>query len=102
MVTDLRHGTWMDEESFKKNCIKEKEERGDTHQPLYGTWVADFTLSQDALRLMMGKYLSDQKKPLKQRRQLEMAVAGNTPTDSFGTIIVKMQSAGCRLCRIAR
>jgi len=23
--TALRHGTWMDEESFKKTCIKEKE-----------------------------------------------------------------------------
>ena len=25
MVTALRHGTWMDEESFRKTCIKEKE-----------------------------------------------------------------------------
>ena len=31
-----------------------------------------------------------------------MAVAGNTPTASFLTNIGKMQSAGCRLCRIAR
>jgi len=31
-----------------------------------------------------------------------MAVAGNTPTASFLTKIGKMQSAGCRLCRIAR
>jgi len=31
-----------------------------------------------------------------------MAVAGNTPTASFLTNICKMQSAGCRLCRIAR
>jgi len=29
-------------------------------------------------------------------------VAGNTPTASFLTKIGKMQSAGCRLCRIAR
>jgi len=49
MVTTLQHGTWMDEEGFKK------------------TWVA-----------------------------------GNTPTASFLTKIGKMQSAGCRLCRIAR
>jgi len=33
---------------------------------------------------------------------LGMAVAGNTPTASFLTKIGKMQSAGCRLCRIAR
>jgi len=31
-----------------------------------------------------------------------MAVAGNTPADSFLTNIGKMQSAGYRLCRIAR
>jgi len=31
-----------------------------------------------------------------------MAVAGNTPTASFLTKIGKMQSAGCRLCRIAQ
>ena len=42
MVTALQHGTWMDEESFKKTCIKKGKRRGDIHQPLYGTWVADF------------------------------------------------------------
>jgi len=31
-----------------------------------------------------------------------MAMAGNTPTASQLTKIGKMQSAGCRLCRIAR
>jgi len=31
-----------------------------------------------------------------------MAVAGITPTASFLTKTGKMQSAGCRLCRIAR
>jgi len=31
-----------------------------------------------------------------------MVVAGNTPTASFLTKIGKIQSAGCRLCRIAR
>jgi len=31
-----------------------------------------------------------------------MTVAGNKPTASFLTKIGKMQSAGCRLCRIAR
>jgi len=30
----------MDEEGFKKTCIKDKKKRGDIHQPLYGTWVA--------------------------------------------------------------
>jgi len=37
MLSALRHGTWMDEESFKKTCIKEKDERGGTHQPFHGT-----------------------------------------------------------------
>jgi len=59
MVTALQYGTWMHEEGFKKTCIKEKEKRGDIHQPLYGTWVADFMLRQDAGRFILGKYLSD-------------------------------------------
>jgi len=32
----------MDEERFKNNCIKEKENRGGIHQPFYGPWAADF------------------------------------------------------------
>jgi len=44
MVTALQHGKWMDEEGFKKTCIREKKKRGDIHQPFYGTWVADFML----------------------------------------------------------
>ena len=102
MVTALRHGTWMDEEGFKQTCIREKKNGGDIHQPFYGTWVADFMLRQDAGRFMLGKYLSDKKIRRKRRRRLGMAVAGNTPTASFLTKIGKMQSAGCRLCRIAR
>ena len=31
MVTDLQHGTGMDEEGFKKTCIREKKKRGDIH-----------------------------------------------------------------------
>ena len=61
MVTALQHGTWMDEEGFKKTCIREKTKRGDIHQPFYGTWVADFMLRQYAGRFMLGKYLSDKK-----------------------------------------
>jgi len=44
----------MDDDSFKQTCIKEKEKRGGTHQPFYGTWVADFMLIQDAGRFMPG------------------------------------------------
>ena len=51
---------------------------------------------------MLGKYLSDKKIPCQRSRRLGIAVAGNTPTASFLTKIGKMQSAGCRLCRIAR
>jgi len=102
MATALQHGTWMDEDGFKNTCIEEKEKRGGIHQPLYGTWVANCMLRQDAGRFMLGKYLSDKTIPCQQRRQLGMAVAGNTPTASFLTKIGKMQSAECRLCRIAR
>jgi len=68
----------MDEEGFKKTCIKEKKKRGGIHQPIYGTWVADFMLRQDAGRFMLGKYLSDQKISWKRRRRLGMVVAENT------------------------
>jgi len=53
----------MDEEGFKKTCIKEKNKREGIHQPFYGTWVEDFMLRQDAGRFMLGKYLSDKKIP---------------------------------------
>jgi len=59
-------------------------------------------LRQDAGSFMLGKYLSDKKIPWQRRRRLGMAVAGNTPTARFLTKIGKMQSAGSRLCRIAR
>jgi len=93
----------MDEDGFKKTCIKEKKKRGGIHQPLYshGTWVADFMLRQDAGRFMLGKYLSDKINPWQRRRRLGMAVAENTPTANFLTKIGKMQSAECRLCKIA-
>ena len=58
MITALQYGTWMDEESFKKTCIKEGKKRGGIHQPLYGTWVADFMLRQDAGRFMLGNNLT--------------------------------------------
>ena len=61
MVRALQLGTWMDEESFKKTCIKEEGKGGGIHQPLYDTWAADFMLRQDAGRFMLGKYLSDKK-----------------------------------------
>ena len=59
-------------------------------------------LRQDAGRFMLGKYLSDKKIPWPRRRRLGMAVAGNMPTASFLTKIGKMQSVGCRPCRIAQ
>jgi len=80
----------MDEEGFKKTCIKERKKRGGIHQPFYGTWVADFMLRQDAGRFMLGKYLSDKKIPWQRRKRLGMAVAGNTPTASFLTQIGKI------------
>jgi len=92
----------MDEEGFKKTYIREKKKRGDIHQPFYGTLVADFMLRQDAGRFMLGKYLSDKKIPWQRRTRLGIVVAENTPTASFLTKIGNIQSAGCRLCRIAR
>ena len=59
MVMAVQHGTWMEEEGFKKTCIREKGKMGDTHHPLYGTWLADLMLRQDAGRFKLGKYLSD-------------------------------------------
>jgi len=53
----------MDEEGFKKIYMKEKIKREGFHQPLYGTWVVDFMLRQDAGRFMLEKYLSDKKIP---------------------------------------
>jgi len=61
METAVQHGTWMDEESFKKTCIKAKEKGGDgRHQLLYGTWVAALMLRQDVAKFLLGKYSSNQ------------------------------------------
>jgi len=48
-----------------KRLVSRRGEKGrHTHQPLYGTWAADFILRQDAARFMLGKYLSDKKIPM--------------------------------------
>jgi len=59
MVTALQHGTWMDEEDFKKTCIKENKKRGGIHQPFYGTWVADFMLTWTGCRKVYAGEVSD-------------------------------------------
>jgi len=64
MATTLQHGTWLDEESFKKTCIKEKKKRGGIHQPLHGTWVVDFMLRQDAQIPMDLNYIDPQSRVL--------------------------------------
>ena len=98
MVTALRHGTWMDEERFKKTCIKEKKKKGGALL----RHIADFMLRQDAGKFRLGRYLSDAKIPWKRRRRWRMAVAENILTASFLTKIGKIQSAVCWLCRIGR
>jgi len=94
----------MDEERFKKTCVKKKEKRGCTHQPFYGTRAADFMLRQDVRKNLCWESTEVTKKSRnwRRRRRLGMVVAGITITASFLTKIGKMQSAGCRLCRIAR
>jgi len=104
MSLALRYGTWIDEESFKKTFIKKKGKRG-RHPPdslRYMCSGLPIILRQDAGTFMLYKYLSDKKIPLKRRRRLGMEVTENTLTTSFLMKLVKMPSAGCRLCRIAR
>jgi len=52
---------WM--RRVSKTRIKKKGKRGGNHQPLCGTWVADFMLRQDPGRFMLGKYVNDRKIP---------------------------------------
>jgi len=42
MVTALQHGTWMDEESFKKTCIKVGEKGGASTSlsTVHGWWIS--------------------------------------------------------------
>jgi len=51
---------------------------------------------------MLGKYLSDKKNPMSAKETIGDGLAGKTPIASFLTKIGKMQSAGCRLCKMAR
>ena len=86
---------------FKKTFIKEKEKRGGIHQPFYGAWVSDFMLRQDAGRFMLGKCLSYKQNPMKPKETIGNG-SGRKYANSQFTNIDKIQSAGCRLCRIAR
>ena len=56
-VTALRHGTGMMRRVSKRLVSRRRKKRGGIHQPLYGTWVADFMLRQDAGRIILGKCL---------------------------------------------
>ena len=73
----------MDEEGFKKTCIKEKKERGDIHQPFHGTWVADFMLREDAGRFMQGKYLSEKKNPMAAKERIDYGGGRNHANSQF-------------------
>ena len=102
MVTALQHGTWMDGEGLKKKLYQGQEKKV-RHPPASLRYMGSRLHAETGCRkvFVLGMYLSDQKIPWQRRRQSRMAVAGNTQTASFLTKIGKMQSAGCRLCRIA-
>ena len=91
---------WM--RRVSKRLVSRGRGKGEAPTSFLRYTVAYFMLRQDAGRLMLGKYLSDTKISWKRKRRLGMAAAGNTLTASFLTKIGKMQSSGCRLCRIAR
>ena len=92
----------MHAQRFKNTCIKKKKKKGGILQPFYSTWVVDFILRRDAGNFMLWKYLRNKQISWRQRRRVGMAVTGITPTASQLTKIGKMQSAGCRLCRISQ
>ena len=51
---------------------------------------------------MLGKYLSDKKNPMAAKETIGDGGGRKYTNSHFLTKIGKMQSAGCRLCRIAR
>ena len=81
----------------------QREEKKGRHPPAFLRYIGSrLHVETGCRKVMLGKYLSDKKISWQRRRRLGMAVAGNTPTASFLTKIGKIQSAGCRLCKIAR
>jgi len=74
----------MDEESLKTTCNKEKGKRGGTHQPFYATWAANFMLSWDAGRFMLGKYLSGKKEPARSWKKLCSIMASMEAKETIG------------------
>jgi len=92
----------MDEEGFKRTCIKEKEKKGGIHQPFYGRWVADFVLRQEARIFMLGKYLSDKKKSMEAKVTFGDGGGRKYANSQFSNEDSKMHSTGSRLCKIAQ
>ena len=103
MVTALQHGTWMDEEGFKKT-ISGRTKKG-RHPPAFLRYMGSRPHSETGCRKVYAGEVSErQKNPMTAKETIGDGgpVAGNTPTASFLTKIGKMHSAGCRLCKIAR
>ena len=70
MVTTLRHGTWMEKESFKKTCIKEKEKNGGIHKPFYGEWSGGLYGETGRRKVYAGGVFEWQKNPMEAKETL--------------------------------
>jgi len=77
----------MDEERFKKTCIKEKGKKGSIHQHFYCTCAADFMfrVKKSCKKVYAGNVFERQTIPWRRNRRLGMAVTGITPTASHLT-----------------
>jgi len=55
MVTALQRGAWMDDRwsKIQKDLYQREGQNGGIHHSLYGAWVADFMLRQDAKMMMI-------------------------------------------------
>jgi len=64
MVTGLRHGTWIDEESFEEKDLNQGEWKKGRHSPAFLRHMGSGLYAEtDAGRFMLGKHLTDKKIP---------------------------------------
>ena len=70
MINVIETSKCMDECSLERASARKRKEEGGIRRPLHSTWVADFMMRQDAVRCLLGKYLSDKQVPWKRRKRI--------------------------------
>ena len=82
--------------------VRARAEQGNINHPAYGTWTADFMLTQNESRAFLGRYLNDPRVPWRHKRREMMAIAGIIQVAKWLAKIKQRSDVSCRLCKRVR